>query len=151
MQTLAKRIIVVTVLVVSIAAFCANVAYAQNFTLDQIDFFASTPDTFLGLPNTAQITGININCNNSTPFTTLGNVVVSETSAQGSLTLSLTPIQGLDQNSVVYSANLTGVPILAGTTVGINYDGAGTPFPGGSSCTGAITVLTGQTLPVTIF
>jgi len=150
MQTLTKRIIVVTVLVVSIAAFCANVAYAQDLTLTQIDSSASTPDMFFGLPNTGVLTGISIHCYNPTPFTTLGSVVVTETYAPGSPTptFSLVPIQS-GPNDVVYSANETGVPVAPGTTVSIVYDGDGTPFPSGSTCSGAVTAATGPTGPVT--
>jgi hypothetical protein len=142
MQTLRKSTIVVAVLVVSIGAFRANVAYAAD-VLFQEDSSGSTPTINFTLTSPAVINAVTGGCSLPSPVSNPPRLLLTTTSGGNPATYNILPNQSpLNLSQVLWRANFFGAPIDANTPVAIVLDGT---IPAGSACNIGVTGETGTT------
>lgn len=148
MQTLnlTKSTIVVAVLVISMVAFRANLAYA-GVTLGQADFSgSSSPGGTFTPSNSAMITRINFHSSNTTtPLANAGSLTLTETWGGTPFTLHISPTED-GPNDVTWVSGPIGVPTDPARAVTLGYDGPS--LPAGTTFTGAVTYFTGTTTAV---
>jgi len=135
MQSLKKGLIVVAVLVVSIGAFLANVAYAAPVKDWQHDFTGSSPNISFTLPESALISSVSVggSFSSAVALTALPRIVITVTSGGNTANYNVLPTEssGNQYNGLWQVSPVFIPPIDAGTAVILNLDGtiaAGTSF-----------------------